>query len=107
MYTEWLTTLFLSATNEGSSNSHTSGVVIRMKNEGLTRAIELLGSQSRLAEALAERGLQVCQAQISNWLHRDKFVPAQACPHIECLTNGVVTREQLRPDVFAVKCSTE
>jgi DNA-binding transcriptional regulator YdaS (Cro superfamily) len=78
-----------------------------MENDGLKRAIELFGSQGRLARALVERGFQVRQAQISNWLNRDKFVPAQACPHIECLTNGQVTREQLRPDVFAVKCSAQ
>jgi DNA-binding transcriptional regulator YdaS (Cro superfamily) len=78
-----------------------------MENDGLKRAIELLGSQSGLARALADRGIPVRQAQISNWLHRDKFVPAQACPHIECLTNGQVTCRELRPDVFAVECPTQ
>ncbi len=78
-----------------------------MGKTGLKRAIELFGSQKKLAEELTKRGVAVGQGQISNWLNRDKFVPAQACPHIECLTNGQVTREQLRPDVFAVKCSAQ
>ena len=78
-----------------------------MKKEALQAAIEHLGGQRSLARELTKRGIPVEQAHVWNWLHRNKEVPAHVCPHLECITEGVVTREQLRPDVFAVKCSTE
>lgn len=39
-------------------------------------------------------------ANVSNWLLRDKKAPADACPDIEAATNGQITCRDLRPDIF-------
>lgn len=44
-------------------------------------------------------GGTVAQSHISYWLETDK-VPAEHCRAIEKITDGKVTRYQLRPDVF-------
>jgi DNA-binding transcriptional regulator YdaS (Cro superfamily) len=48
--------------------------------------------------ALAEK-LGVRQNVVSNWKMRES-VPAARCLDIERITHSVVTRYQLRPDVF-------
>lgn len=60
----------------------------------LARAIEIFGSQQALADALAIRS-----PSISGWRQAGR-VPAERCAAIEKLTNGQVTRHDLRPDVF-------
>ena len=62
----------------------------------LARAIEIVGSQDKLAAKL-----NVSQPLISYWLLRSrKGVTAEWCAAIERATDGQVTREQLRPDIF-------
>ncbi len=41
----------------------------------------------------------ISQGHVWAWLHRYKQVPPEYCPAIEILTDGRVTRQQLRPDV--------
>lgn len=60
----------------------------------LDRAIEALGSQLALAEAL-----KIKSPSISEWRIRDR-IPAERCVPIEQLTGGAVTRYEMRPDVF-------
>lgn len=60
----------------------------------IEKAIKALGSQQALADALG-----VTQGAISQWLQRES-VPAARCRQIEEATAGVVTRYELRPDVF-------
>ena len=56
-------------------------------------AIEAIGSQSKLAKALN------CTPQVvHNWLQR-RNIPAERCIDIERASGGVVTCEQLRPDL--------
>lgn len=62
--------------------------------QGISRAIEILGSQAALASALGVR-----QPTISEWLRGGRRVPAERCPAIERLTGGKVRCEDLRPDV--------
>lgn len=62
--------------------------------QALERAIEIAGGQSALAEKIGKK-----QAHVAMWLRRRK-VPAEVCVDIEGATNGAVTRESLRPDVF-------
>lgn len=57
------------------------------------RAIEIVGSQAALAEAL---GLPTRQ-HLWNWTQRR--VPTERCPDIERITNGAVRCEDLRRDV--------
>ena len=44
--------------------------------------------------------LKVSRAAVSHWRHRRFRVPAERCIDIETLSNGAVTRYDLRPDVF-------
>lgn len=60
----------------------------------LTKAIEIIGSQAKLARLLGKK-----QPHIFKWLHSPVGVPAEHCPAIERLTDHAVTCEQLRPDV--------
>lgn len=61
--------------------------------DALDRAIVVFGTQTALAEALG-----IKSPSISQW--RSRRVPAERCLDIERVTNGVVTRYDLRPDVF-------
>ncbi len=64
------------------------------QNTAILRAVQTLGSQQRLAEALG-----VYQSFVSK-MARTGRVPAERCLAIEMATNGAVTRYELRPDVF-------
>jgi DNA-binding transcriptional regulator YdaS (Cro superfamily) len=69
-----------------------------MSNKALERAIAIVGSQGQLAKRI---GRGRVQANISLWLHRDRQgVPAEFCLAVEQATGGLVTRYELRPDVF-------
>ncbi len=57
-------------------------------------AIQVLGTQDALAAALG-----IKSPSISEWRKRGR-VPAERCLAIEAATNGQVTREELRPDIF-------
>lgn len=59
----------------------------------LQTAISILGSQEKLAESLG-----VKQQHVSYWLNNR--VPAERCRDIERATDGAVTCQMLRPDVF-------
>ncbi|MBU2763345.1 transcriptional regulator [Acidithiobacillus caldus] len=61
--------------------------------DALLRAIHLFGSQARLARALG-----VVPMAVTNWKKRG--VPIAWAPEIERATNGLVTRAELRPDIF-------
>ena len=55
--------------------------------EALARAVEKMGGQTALANALSERvAVPVTQSHVWNWLRRDLRVPAEFCPDIEDLT---------------------
>lgn len=64
-------------------------------NIQIKRAVEILGSQSALAQACG-----VKQGHVWNWLNRDKVIRLENALLIERATNGAVTKEQLRPDLF-------
>jgi DNA-binding transcriptional regulator YdaS (Cro superfamily) len=63
----------------------------------LDKAIEYAGGVTALAEKLGVR-----QSVVSNWRTRgdEPRAPAERCIAIEAATDGVVTRYDLRPDVF-------
>ena len=62
----------------------------------LEQAINILGNQTKLGEAIG------CdQTTISSWLIKyDGKVPAEKAPAIEIATAGQITKYQLRPDLF-------
>jgi DNA-binding transcriptional regulator YdaS (Cro superfamily) len=66
----------------------------RTPRTGLDRAICILGSQKRLAEALG-----IKPPSVNEWL-RKGAPPAERCRAIEAATGGQVTVHELRPDIF-------
>jgi DNA-binding transcriptional regulator YdaS (Cro superfamily) len=56
-------------------------------------------SQRDLSQSEFAKGLGVPPALISQWKTGDRQVPAERCPDIERLTDGLVRCEDLRPDV--------
>lgn len=52
------------------------------------------GRQAKLAAGLSCHSVLVYQ-----WARGDRQVPAERCPAIERLTGGVVTCEEMRPDI--------
>lgn len=77
-----------------------------MKN-ALEEAIAAANGQSSLAKrmtetpAAKERAASYSQAHIWNWLHRSAGrVPGEHCRAIEEAVGRVVTRHDLRPDIF-------
>ena len=58
-------------------------------------AIEICGGASRLAEIL-----RVTPGAVSQWANGTRPVPPTRCRAIEAATDGRVTCEELRPDVF-------
>ena len=62
---------------------------------GVQRAIEIFGSQTALA-----RRIGVGQTSVSYWLTGAKDVPPKRAVQLEAVTNGEVTRKELRPDLW-------
>jgi len=65
------------------------------KNKPLSKIIKEVGSVSELA-----RQLNVSQPYVSHWLAGRKPIPATKVRLIVELSNGKVTEEELRPDIF-------
>ena len=61
----------------------------------IKKAVKECGGQSQLAALIG-----VTQSAISHFSREGKQVPARLCAAIEEATNCVVTREELRPDIF-------
>jgi DNA-binding transcriptional regulator YdaS (Cro superfamily) len=70
--------------------------------QALTKAVEIAGSQGKLAAALADYlgRPTVKQQTVSYWLANETLLGPEWWPAIEHVTNDAVTREDLRPDVF-------
>lgn len=62
--------------------------------EALDRAIELFETQDKFAQALG-----IKSPSVSEWRKRGQ-VPHERCAEIERITNGQVTRSELRPDIW-------
>lgn len=58
----------------------------------LQKAIELLGGPTKTATALGVSAQAVCF-----WRDGKRQFPLEHCPRIEVLTDGAVTRRELRP----------
>ncbi|MDP8051037.1 helix-turn-helix domain-containing protein [Pasteurella atlantica] len=68
--------------------------IISETNEGIQRAINICGSQTKLADLLG-----LTKAQVWQWLNCFVKVSAERCIEIEKLTKGQVRCEELRPDI--------
>ena len=70
--------------------------------EGVQKAIDYFGSQQALADAINnEFDDRLKQSHIHKWLHLVKKLPLERAYQIEKVTNGKVTKENLRSDLFA------
>lgn len=66
------------------------------KNPLVQKAIDLCGGQSALARKV---GGKTKQQHVRQWLYMPK-VPAERAVQIEAATGGVVSRSELRPDLW-------
>jgi len=66
----------------------------------LRRAVTLKGSQSRLAEAMREHGVECSQSKISWLLVTADKLDAEDALAIERATEGQIQKGELRPDLW-------
>lgn len=65
------------------------------------KAVEIVGSQKRLAERLSEvMGRSIKQQHVWRWLNTVRVIAAEFVIPIELVTDGQVTRHELRPDLY-------
>lgn len=60
------------------------------------KAASILGGVDQIADAFS-----VSPQAVYKWIN--KKIPANRCLEMEKLTNGEITRHQLRPDIFGEK----
>ncbi|MFA0813990.1 transcriptional regulator [Microbulbifer epialgicus] len=63
--------------------------------DSIKRAVKTVGTQERLAQLLG-----ITQGMVSAWATGRKRVAPHWCPHIERVTDKVVTRCEIRPDIY-------
>jgi len=71
--------------------------------KALQQAITILGSQAALARALSTflKRPSLKQQTVSKWLLSESFIKAEYWRAFEVVTNGLITRRDLRPDLHA------
>lgn len=62
----------------------------------IDRVAEIVAGQKAGAKTILARKLGISQAAVSQW----KKIPLARAIQIEALTNGEITRHQMRPDFF-------
>jgi len=72
-------------------------------NNAIRRAVEVCGGQTELARRMKD-GTR--QGHVWYWLKTGR-PPAERCRAIELATEGQVTRQDLRPDLFDSEASRE
>jgi len=65
------------------------------QNKVLSKIVTKVGSVSEVA-----RQLGVSRQSVSGWLNSHRPISAKAVKQLVALSDGEVTEEQLRPDVF-------
>ena len=74
-------------------------------NVGLSKAIKVIGNQSALAKSIG-----IKQQNVSWWVNKSGVIPAEYVLPIESATlkaGSVVTRQELRPDIYPNPKQTE
>ena len=64
-------------------------------NEAILKTLSMYGSQDAMAKAIG-----VSQFAVSKWVRGVGAISAESAVLIEHATGGVITREDLRPDIF-------
>ncbi|EIX9596860.1 MULTISPECIES: transcriptional regulator [Klebsiella pneumoniae complex] len=62
--------------------------------DAIREACKVVGGQAAMS-----RNLGVSAPTVNQWTSGTRQIPAERCPEIEKATGGVVTCEDLRPDV--------
>lgn len=57
--------------------------------------------QSQISQAAFAESVGVSQSMVWQWIEGRRPVPEKRCTRIERITNGAVTRQDLRPDDWA------
>ncbi len=72
----------------------------KLAQKSLVKAVEIAGGQHGLARICG-----VKQPHVSWWLHRsaDKVLPAEYVLRVEKALKGVISRYELRPDIYPVE----
>ena len=65
-----------------------------MDKVDVRKVIEAAGGQSKVASSL---GIE--RQSVWRWVEKNR-IPAERCRELEQLTDGAVTAEQMRPDIF-------
>ena len=68
-----------------------------MEQNPIIKAVSIVGGQSAMARAIG-----TSQANVWYWINKAKAVPAEFVAKIEAATDGVVTKHDLRPDIFPI-----
>lgn len=69
--------------------------------DAINRAVEIVGTQTLVANALrALTGQAITQSTVHYWMKGRHPVRAECVLALERLTGGVVTRHDLRPDLY-------
>ncbi|KKL86661.1 hypothetical protein LCGC14_1942480 [marine sediment metagenome] len=77
-----------------------------MSNLAIAKAVEIAGGQSQLARQISKiMGKPILQQHVWKWLNTVPVLPAEYCLPIEKITDGAVTRHELRPDIYPVEAA--
>lgn len=68
----------------------------KVRDPMIDRVAEIVAGQKAGAKTILARKLGISQAAVSQW----KKIPLARAIQIEALTNGEITRHQMRPDFF-------
>lgn len=83
-------------------------LIMTPEKEALSRAVEFCGGQSAFAASInlyLGEG-KVSQPYVSQVINKVKKIPAEWAIPTEKVTNGVIKRHQLRPDLYEKGNST-
>lgn len=69
-----------------------------IKTDTIKQAVDIVGGQAQLAKALSEPNANVSPTFVHQWVKGWRSVPPKYCTKIEALTQGAVSRKDLRPD---------
>ena len=72
----------------------------------LQRAIDIAGSQAKLAIRTKEIGSEIKQQHISYLMREGHKISAEQAMAVDTATNGAVSKHDLRPDIFGPRAET-
>ena len=71
-------------------------------DEWVDRHDDRMAARSLIAEAFS-----LTEVAVRHWCNGTRRVPPERCMEIEALTEGLVTAQELRPDVFGAQAESD